>query len=192
MVRVSAKRRAKRRQASAAPPEYDLGAQGPAALARPAEITEIEVPEAPGSRRGVKAVARRYVVECVIDQYNARGQIGDRGWRAGMVFRAVFYGAVRSPRVSADYGASNGARSSNRATTLEEALAAKTIAQTRYEQALQALPTAMRAVVISVAGQDEFAGSRLPQLKDALQILADHFKVPMDYSRPVDSNRRRA
>jgi hypothetical protein len=144
---------------------------------RPVETTEIELPPAPGSRARGKAVARRYTVECVLDAYNARGQLVDRLWRAGMKFRGDYLRATGRPRVTADYGQRIGKGHA------ADAIEAKSDAQKRYDEALGVLPLSMRGVVIGVCGENEWAAERMRLLHQALEVLAAHYRVDVTYCR---------
>ncbi|MBP0492184.1 hypothetical protein [Roseomonas indoligenes] len=144
---------------------------------RPIETTEIELLPAPGSKAAVKAIARRYTVECVLDAYNARGQLVDMLWRAGMMFRAQYRAATTRPKVTAEYGERGGKGST------AEAVDARNDAERKYLAALDALPVRMRAVVIGVCGEDEWASDRMRLLHEALRVLVDHYRIPADYCR---------
>lgn len=173
---IAAKRRAKKR---APLPAYDLGAQGPAALARPAEVTEVEIPETPGSRATVKAVARRYTVECHLDALNMRGQLSDPLWRAGMMFRGYWLRARKPTAVTAAYGDVRGG--SGQMQDLEK----REHCRDRITEAMEALgpSSAEWHALAAVAGEDEPCSGRLRHLQSACRALAGKWKVPMDYCR---------
>lgn len=173
---IAAKRRAKKR---APLPAYDLGAQGPAALARPAEVTEVEIPETPGSRATVKAVARRYTVECHLDALNMRGQLSDPLWRAGMMFRGYWLRSRQPSAVTAAYGNVRGGASA--LLDMEK----REHCRDKVTEAMKELGSASLEwhALAAVAGEDEPCSGRLRHLQIACRILAGKWKVPMDYCR---------
>lgn len=157
----------------------DLGADGPAALTRPVEVTEVVYPPGPGSKGARKAVARRYTVECHLDALNMRGQLPDRLWRAGMMFRGYWLRARKPTAVTAAYGDVRGG--SSQMQDLEK----REHCRDRITEVMEVLgPHSYEwHALASVAGEDEACAGRLRDLQSACRILAAHWKVPADYCR---------
>jgi hypothetical protein len=156
--------------------DRDNGTTGPAALAR---AVRHEV--AAGSTRigDERREVRRYVVECQLDALSARSQISDRQWRGGIMFRARWLKSRRASRVTAGYGTEPGGRA------YADGPAIGLDARSDVTAALAALPKGLSLAVIAVCGEDESPGGRgrVVALRDGLDVLADHFGVPVDYCR---------
>jgi hypothetical protein len=112
---------------------------------------------------------RRVRHECRLDWYQDKGSLDDRRHEAGLRFRRDWLLAAASPKVVGTYGLRLAGRQDF--TTLQLA------ARRRVARALAVLDQSAGAVVIDVCGFDAWASGRLPELRDALTLLADHYGI---------------
>lgn len=174
----------------------DFGASGPASAARPHCDETVPAAGAAGGRgvlRGAEmpgaelpgqaqatVTRRRYIVECTLDHYHRKAQINDRHHAAGMLFRAAFAEAGKTPRVVAGYaprlqGPQDGRHRGDGGAPGAAALAAAR----RVARALAAVATEDRDTVVAVCGLGDWAGlGGLARLRRGLDRLAEHFRLP--------------
>jgi hypothetical protein len=103
------------------------------------------------------------------------------------MFRGKWLRSRRASRVTAGYGTEPGGRAhaDDPAVGLD--------ARSEVTAALAAIPERLRLVVTAVCGEDETPGGRgrVVALRDALDVLADHFGVAVDFCRsPIRQGRR--
>ncbi|EFH09401.1 hypothetical protein ACFFMP_08535 [Pseudoroseomonas cervicalis] len=165
----------------------DEGADGPAAQARmPEEARIVAFPEELDWVDRVTVLrVRRNRIECRLDALNVRGQLVDRLWHAGMLFRFYWLRSVAMQRVVASLGSSGFAASSGL-----HAVEAREHYRQRVNVALEHLRQpggeaayAQASAVEAVAGQDESCAGRLYALQGGLARLADLWMVADDYCR---------
>lgn len=149
-------RRAKRRRTVAA----DLGpaerAQHGDLAARATEVAGI--------------TGRRVKHECRLDWYQDKASLDDRQHDAGLRFRRDWLVATAPPKLIGTYGPRLGA-------TGQDFREMQLAARRRVGRALLTLGDELGAVVIAVCGFDEWASGRLPRLREALTLLADHYGI---------------
>lgn len=157
----------------------DYGADlGAAALERPADIIDVARIGGKGENKPTGTV-KRYRDECVLDELNHRGQLTDRRWRAGILFRMkwlaafrpVGYGSRYEPRIN-----SSGRSSSLPAEEMFDA-------EDEITKALAGIPIRAAMAVQAVAGEDESAKGRLAYLTSGLDHLILFYAVPDDFRR---------
>lgn len=123
------------------------------------------------------ADASRYLDECQLDRLLLAGQVADREWRAGMLFRARW--------IAAHAGSSYGIRYAERvdgggwASESDRRLTA----QDEIRAALEDLPETAARAVQAVAGGDEKAAGRMNALRLGLDRLAAFYGVPAGFKR---------
>ena len=115
-------------------------------------------------------VGRRVKHECRLDWYQDKASINDRQHDAGMRFRRDWLLATAAPRLTGPYGPRLGAG-------YEDFRELQLASRRRLSAALLVLGDAAGAVVIAVCGCDEWASGRLPALREALTLLADHYGI---------------
>jgi hypothetical protein len=150
-------RKAKRRQTAAA----DLG---PPERARHGEVV-------PRATEAAGVIGRRVKHECRLDWYHDKASLDDRQYDAGIRFRRDWLLATAPPRLTGTYGPRVG-------TSVQDFHEIQLAARRRTARALLALGEELGAPVIAVCGFDEWASGRLPRLREALTLLADHYGMP--------------
>lgn len=163
MVRSSRKRQ--KPQIAHSATASDLGADGPAALARPSRLIDADRGNA-----GVKA--REYVIKDLLQWYNARALLTDRQTYAGLRLRELWTAAGRDPSVISKYGDVVYGGGSDYAFDDRDAL----------RDALKAIAGPSRDVVMSAACLDQSAAGRMPMLRAGLNDLVVYFGVSRDFS----------
>jgi hypothetical protein len=144
----------------------DLGADGPAALARQSSLVTIGG-RARSSTQSERIEVRRFAVECQPDWLRAGGQITGLQWRAGMRFRALWLASAYRTRISAAYG-----RERLAGGTVPDAMAHRHDARSSVTEAMRELTQLQGSAVTSVCGEDESAKGRLRWLHPGLDALA--------------------
>ena len=115
-------------------------------------------------------VGKRVKHECRLDWYADKGSIVDRQYDAGLRFRRDWAVAASSAKVTGTYGPQI-SRAEGRQDFTEMQLAARR----RIAAAVALLGRDLAPIVIDVCCFDEWASGRLPALRDALTMLADHY-----------------
>ena len=115
-------------------------------------------------------VGKRVKHECRLDWYADKGSIIDRQYDAGLRFRRDWQFAATAAKVIGTYGPQI-ARADGRQDFTEMQLAARR----RIAAAVALLGRDLAPIVIDVCCFDEWASGRLPALRDALTMLADHY-----------------
>jgi hypothetical protein len=115
-------------------------------------------------------VGRRVRHECRLDWYQDKASLDDRQHEAGLRFRRDWLVANAPPKLTGTYGPRLGA-------TGQDFHEMQLAARRRVGSALLALGDERGAVVIAVCGFDEWASGRLPRLREALTLLADHYGI---------------
>ncbi len=115
-------------------------------------------------------VGRRVKHECRLDWYWDRCSIVDRQHEAGIRFRRDWGFATARPTVTSRYGP----RLTSHAEFSEQQLAARR----RVADAIGKLGVEAGRIVIDVCCFDNWAAERLPRLREALSLLADHYGLP--------------
>jgi hypothetical protein len=115
-------------------------------------------------------IGRRVKHECRLDWYWDRCSIVDRQHEAGIRFRRDWAFATARPTVTSRYGP----RLTSHAEFSEQQLAARR----RLAAAIQKLGGEAARIVIEVCCYDNWAAERLPRLREALSLLADHYGLP--------------
>ena len=157
----------------------DFGSDlGTASKARPSAIVEVLAPE-----RSKRDTVRRYLEECRLDGLQGRGEIQDREWRAGILFRAKWLAAFKGGGYEANYR--ERVHNSAAAHRISEAQAERISAQDRVREALETLGEIESLAVSAVAGEDEEVRGfrRLHALRAGLVKLADFYGVAQDFRR---------
>ena len=153
----------------------DLGADGPAAIARAVRNATI-AGRAVGSIRTEKTVVRRVVCECTLDTLHAQHHLqhgeatpatADLRYKAGLRFRQLWLSSARRARVVADLTGSP-ARGS-----VQDGLAAGSDARSIVNAATKALGDQRITAVVSVCGEDESARGKLMWLCRGLDALVE-------------------
>jgi hypothetical protein len=116
-------------------------------------------------------IGRRVKHECRLDWYWDKASLDDRQHDAGLRFRRDWLVASAAPKLTGTYGPRVGTASGQDFHEMQLA------ARGRVGKALLALGQDFGAVVIAVCGFDEWASGRLPQLREALALLADHYGI---------------
>jgi hypothetical protein len=136
---------------------------GPAERAQHGEL-------APRATEVAGVVGRRVRHECRLDWYQDKASLDDRQHDAGLRFRRDWLVATAPPKLTGTYGQRLGA-------TGQDFREMQLIARRRVGKALLALGDELGAVIIAVCGFDEWASGRLPRLREALTLLADHYGI---------------
>src|SRR3990172_6540528 len=144
-----------------APP--DLGATGPAALARPSTVAEVY-------HGAGRALRRHYLITCVLDWYRTRRLITARQWAAGHRLREDWHLAWLDQRVIGSYGERTSGSS-------REPTGRQIAAHRRLNRALDAVSAPAQGVLIAVCVDDAWAGRTLPSLRLGLVALAKHYRL---------------
>jgi hypothetical protein len=113
---------------------------------------------------------KRVKHECRLDWYWDKGSIVDRQYAAGLRFRRDWHFAAEAPSVVGAYGARI-SRPAGRQDFSEMQLAARR----RTAAAIALLGRDLAAIAVDVCCFDNWASGRLPALRDALTMLADHY-----------------
>ena len=154
---------------------WDLGADGPAAIARRVDNVTISG-QARGSIATTKTVVRRVRCECTLDFLYARHQFAGPDvtpeqarlrYQAGLRFRGLWLSSARRARVVADLTGQPAKGS------VQDGLAGGIDARSKVNEAVKALGMIGSAVMIAVAGEDESAKGRVPQLCRGLDVLVE-------------------
>jgi hypothetical protein len=149
-------KRAKRRRPVAADHGPAERAQHGALLPRATEVAGV--------------IGRRVKHECRLDWYQERASLDDRQHEAGLRFRRDWLVGTAPARLTGTYGPRLGAAGDD---FREMQLAARR----RVAKALLVLGDELGSVVVAVCGCDEWASGRLPRLREALSLLADHYGI---------------
>ena len=150
-----------------AEPEYDRGADGPAARARRSRLVDIEG-RARGSAQKGELIQALRVAGSLADDLRDRGKLNDRQYAAACRIGALHWAARLGQRVSGSYGEPGG-RSLNHNDDLPGA-------EDEYHATMNVLSPPQQARVMALlAGQEP--GWQLVALWDALERLADHWRL---------------
>jgi hypothetical protein len=139
--------------------------RGPAERAQHGELLN-RTTDIPG------VIGKRARHECRLDWYWDKCSLVDRQHAAGIRFRGDWMIASAEPKLTGSYDL----RVPGRESFSELQLAARR----RVARALHRLSERARPVVIDVCCFDNWASGRLPELRDALTTLADHYRLPRD------------
>ncbi|HZS81236.1 MAG TPA: DUF6456 domain-containing protein [Stellaceae bacterium] len=153
------KSRARARRA----PDTPAADHGPAERAQHGELVTRETMIAGVTGKRVKH-------ECRLDWYWDKCSILDRQHAAGIRFRREWQLATAAPKVIGRYGA----RVTGRYEFTETQLAARR----RLARVMTMLGQDLASVLIDVCCYDNWAGERLPKLRDGLTWLADDYGLP--------------
>ena len=158
--------------------DVDLGADGPAAMARVSRETPIAEPGA-SSAKSHTVYVRRIRDESQLDAENSRlvNALTDRQWRAGCIFRGAWHAMRGAPRVVSQYN------NLPRGGAGADMQVGRSDARALIDAALEQLKPAERLAVIGVAGLDEYAWGRRRALGRGLDALADWWDIPSDFRR---------
>jgi hypothetical protein len=159
-----------------APPD-DLGATGPAALARSSHMVTIEGKSGgSGKAKGIAIVARRFKIECRLDDLRLNGRIDHDQWRAGMLFRKHWHATHASSCKCSSYGD----RIDSMAFSVS-AIEQRSVALQAIDHAMALLGELERKVIVSVCGEDEPGRLdwRMKALRSGLVTLADAWVRPV-------------
>lgn len=173
-VMAKSRNRTKRKSESAT----IFDGRGPAAQARPSKIVAIEVKHRSSTHSEV-VYARKYDCDCTIDAYNARGQLSDRQWLAGSMFRDKWRRTKLHRLVTTSYGLTRGSvpQSDDVAAVFEHN-------RRVVNETLEELGADLSALVIRVCGEDEWAGTNgLRPLQIALDWIAELWGLDKQFSR---------
>ena len=113
---------------------------------------------------------RRVRHECRLDWYLDKCSLDDRQHAAGMRFRRDWQLAAAASKVVGTYEPRIPADGDFRDAQLA--------ARRRVGKALLAAGRALAPVLVDVCGFDNWASGRLPLLREALTLLADHYGMP--------------
>jgi hypothetical protein len=113
---------------------------------------------------------KRVKHECRLDWYWDKGSIIDRQHEAGLRFRRDWHFAAAAPSVVGAYGARI-----SRLAGLRDFTETQLAARRRSAAAIALLGRDLAAIVVDVCCFDNWASGRLPALRDALTMLADHY-----------------
>jgi len=113
---------------------------------------------------------KRVKHECRLDWYWEKGSIVDRQYEAGLRFRRDWHFAAEAPSVVGAYGPRI-SRLAGRQDFTDTQLGARR----RTTAAIALLGRDLAAIAVDVCCFDNWASGRLPALRDALSMLADHY-----------------
>jgi hypothetical protein len=125
----------------------------------------------PNATETAGMVGRRVKHECRLDWYWDKASLDDRQHAAGLRFRRDWLRAAAAPKLTGTYGPRLG-------TGRDDFHALQLAARRHVARALLAVGQELAPVLIAVCGFDEWASGRLPQLREALVLLADHYGLP--------------
>ncbi|AZV37873.1 hypothetical protein CFR75_08750 [Komagataeibacter xylinus] len=166
---LRAERRARLRARDiAAGLQPDMGADGPAALMRPAE--QVRVQHAPGAR---PHTMRRLTDTCELDRlfYRANAALSAEQHAVGLRFKACWRRCISTGRLVQRYSPQTGQGGG----TLEETEISVN-ARHAIDRALALLTLARARVVCAVCGLDEHPGTRIRTLHRALDLLHEKWR----------------
>jgi hypothetical protein len=113
---------------------------------------------------------KRVKHECRLDWYWDKGSIVDRQYEAGLRFRRDWHFAAEAPPIVGAYGPRI-SRAAGRQDFTDTQLGARR----RAAAAIALLGRDLAAIAVDVCCFDNWASGRLPALRDALNMLADHY-----------------
>jgi hypothetical protein len=138
----------------------ELGDHGPPERARRGELVPRETAIAGIGGRRVKH-------ECRLDWYQDKASILDRQHAAGLRFRRDWSLATAHPTLIGKY--------TLRVRGHHEFSDSQIAARRRVETAIRLLGQELAEIAVDVCCYDNWAAGRLPKLRDALTLLADHY-----------------
>jgi len=107
---------------------------------------------------------------CRLDWYLDKASLVDRQHAAGLRFRRDWHLAAARPTLTGRYGL--------RVPGHHEFTESQLAARRRVRDAVMALDRELVEIVVDVCCFDNWASGRLPRLRDALSLLADHYRLP--------------
>lgn len=160
----------------------DLGAPGPAALARASHMVTIEGKSGgTGKAKTIAIDVRRFECECRLDYLRTKGTLTHDQWQAGMMFRRHWFGSRSSSCRTSSYG--DRVQKSYSVLAIDE----KSYGALRMDEANLMLSADEWLVVTAVCGEDQALEwingirdrRRTTRLKSGLTTLADAWVRPV-------------
>ena len=152
------------------PMQTDLGANGPAALARPRDMEQVATGDKRWGREKTDVV--RYQAAHPWDHYERGGQLTDRQLKAGWNLTRFYTQGYTAMLALPSYG--------SRATgpMSEEEDLARSIARKEYDRLASLIPHPCRhAMACMVRGEFPRMTDRLRYLREACDVLADAMQI---------------